>query len=99
MLSVDMDRFKIVNDSLGVAAGDWLLVQIADRLLGSVRRDDVVLRSAEEKETLSQLEATGILARLGGDKFTILLDNIRNASRIADSVGGGAGPTKHPLTI
>jgi len=80
VLSVDMDRFKIVNDSLGVAAGDWLLVQIADRLLGSVRRDDAVLRSAEEKGTLSQLETTGILARLGGDKFTILLDNIRNAS-------------------
>lgn len=80
VLSVDMDRFKIVNDSLGVAAGDWLLVQIADRLLGSVRRVDAVLRSAAEKGGEGQLAGSGILARLGGDKFTILLDNIRNAS-------------------
>jgi predicted signal transduction protein with EAL and GGDEF domain len=89
VLSVDMDRFKIVNDSLGNAAGDWLLVQIADRLLGSIRRDDVILRSAETGEMAGQLEAGGVLARLGGDKFTILLDDIRNASegiRVAERI-------------
>jgi len=48
VLSVDMDRFRVVNDSLGNDAGDRLLVQIADRLLGSIRRDDAILRSAEE---------------------------------------------------
>src|SRR5277367_1526283 len=48
VLSVDMDRFKVVNDSVGNAAGDWLLVQIADRLQGSIRHDDAIVRSAEE---------------------------------------------------
>jgi len=89
VLSVDMDRFKVVNDSLGNAAGDWLLVQIADRLLGSIRRDDAILRSAEGGGMAGQPEAGGILARLGGDKFTILLDHIRNASegiRVAERI-------------
>ena len=89
VLSVDMDRFKVVNDSLGISAGDWLLVQIAERLLGSIRRDDALLRSVNVRGVADQLDGTGMLARLGGDKFTILLDNIRNASegiRVAERI-------------
>jgi len=89
VLSVDMDRFRVVNDSLGISAGDWLLVQIAERLLGSIRRDDALIRSAENGGMAGQMAGTGILARLGGDKFTILLDNIRNASegvRVAERI-------------
>jgi len=89
VLSVDVDRFKVVNDSLGNAAGDWLLVQIADRLLGSIRRDDALLRSVEAGGMAGQPQEQGILARLGGDKFTILLDHIRNASegiRVAERI-------------
>jgi predicted signal transduction protein with EAL and GGDEF domain len=80
VLSVDMDRFKIVNDSLGNPAGDWLLVQIAERLLGSIRGDDAMIRSAEAGGLTGARDEGGMLARLGGDKFTILLDNIRDAS-------------------
>jgi predicted signal transduction protein with EAL and GGDEF domain len=83
VLSVDMDGFKIVNDSVGNAAGDWLLVQIADRLRGSIRRDNAMVRtsgaSAGVRVTVFQNEGA-MLARLGGDKFTILLDHIRDAS-------------------
>jgi diguanylate cyclase (GGDEF)-like protein len=89
VLSVDMDRFKIVNDSLGNAAGDRLLVQIAERLLGSIRRSDAMLRPAEAERTAGQLETGGLLARLGGNKFTVLLDDIRNASegiRVAERI-------------
>ena len=89
VLSVDMDRFKIVNDSLGSAAGDWLLVQIADRLLGSIRRDDAMLRPAKAGGMADPPEEGGMLARLGGNKFTILLDHIRNASegiRVAERI-------------
>jgi len=68
VLYLDVDRFKLVNDSLGHVAGDELLVEIADRLKTSLR------------EGGGRFGSEDLIARLGGDEFAILLDGIRDKS-------------------
>lgn len=66
---LDIDRFKVINDSLGHAAGDELLTGISRRLEQSLRCTDTVAR----------FDGTCTLARLGGDEFTVLLTGVRTA--------------------
>jgi diguanylate cyclase (GGDEF)-like protein/PAS domain S-box-containing protein len=52
VLFMDMDRFKLINDSLGPTAGDALLVEVAQRLKNSVRQQDTVSRQGGDEFTL-----------------------------------------------
>jgi diguanylate cyclase (GGDEF)-like protein/PAS domain S-box-containing protein len=80
VLFVDLDDFKVVNDSLGHGAGDRLLGAVAERLSRVLRPEDVI-------------------ARFGGDEFTILLPGVAgedHAIAVADRV---AEALRRPIVL
>jgi diguanylate cyclase (GGDEF)-like protein len=75
MLFVDLDRFKTVNDSLGHARGDQLLIMVANRL-----------RVVVNAEFDGSARRRALLARLAGDEFTIffpIVDSVTEIERVA----------------
>lgn len=52
LLFIDLDRFKVINDTLGHAAGDRLLVNLADLIKGRMRESDIVCRFAGDEFTV-----------------------------------------------
>ena len=71
MLFVDLDRFKAVNDSLGHARGDQLLVMVANRL-----------RVVVNAEFNGSARVRPLLARLAGDEFTIFFPEAASIDEI-----------------
>jgi diguanylate cyclase (GGDEF)-like protein len=71
MLFVDLDRFKMVNDSLGHARGDQLLIMVANRL-----------RVVVNAEFTGSARTRPLLARLAGDEFTIFFPEIESVAEI-----------------
>jgi PAS domain S-box-containing protein len=88
LLFIDIDGFKVVNDSLGHAAGDALLIQIARRLTACLRRVDTISRPQQgEDDQVTFGDST--LARPGGDEFVVLAEELRDPSdaiRVADRI-------------
>lgn len=74
VLFIDLDRFKRVNDSLGIGEGDRLLEMVGRRLTEVARGCDMAS---------DNLTDPSMVARLGGDEFTVLLPKIEDSSDAA----------------
>jgi PAS domain S-box-containing protein len=88
ILFIDIDGFKVFNDSLGHASGDALLIQIAQRLTTCLRRADTVSRPRQD-QTEEALLSDSTLARPGGDEFVVLAEELRDPSdavRVAERI-------------
>ena len=78
VLFIDIDQFKVVNDSLGRALGDELLIQIARRLTACLRGSDTISRQPDRDPESFSGDHT--LARSGGDEFMVLAAELRDPS-------------------
>ena len=88
VLFIDIDGFKVFNDSLGHVAGDALLIQIAQRLTACLRRADTISRARQGEDSESDF-GDSTVARPGGDEFAVLAQELRDPSdavRVADRI-------------
>lgn len=78
LLFMDLDNFKLINDSLGHPVGDQLLIQIGNRLLESLSEFNECFRVS-----------SSAAARIGGDEFVVLLDGVqrtRDVVRVTERI-------------
>jgi diguanylate cyclase (GGDEF)-like protein len=92
VLVVDLDDFKTINDSLGHGVGDTLLVQVAERLAGCLRRSDTIARlGGDEFAVLLEDVSDADGAALWADR---ILETLGSPFSVADrqvSVNGSIG--------
>lgn len=86
LLLFDLDRFKLVNDTLGHAVGDSLLVALAERLSAAL-------------ELSNASDAAPTVARLGGDEFVVLLPWVAGVAAAREVAGWLLDEVRRPIEI
>jgi diguanylate cyclase (GGDEF)-like protein len=80
LVLLDLDDFKRINDSLGHAAGDEVLIAFAERIRSSVRSGDTV-------------------ARVGGDEFAVLVEDVRTPGETVQAAQRFQGLLAQPFLV
>ena len=92
-LLIDLDKFKLVNDRFGHAVGDEVLREVADRILGCVRADDLAARYGGEEFAVLLDSATGVdrlaervRAAIGGRPVITAAGSVRVTASVGAAV-------------
>ena len=80
VLFLDLNRFKVINDSLGHDKGDLLLQIISTRMKATLRESDTI-------------------ARMGGDEFVVILENINSVDQVAATADKLLHAVEQPIRL
>jgi diguanylate cyclase (GGDEF)-like protein len=96
VLFLDLDRFKVINDSLGHVAGDHFLIEVSGRLVQSLRPGDTVARLGGDEFALllEDIKDTGELGNIAdriqralAEPFTIKSQQVFSTASIGIAIG------------
>ena len=80
VISMDLDHFKEINDSLGHNVGDKILLEFSKRLQNKMKISDTI-------------------SRLGGDEFSLIINDVENIDNISEFIIDGMQITKKPFIV
>ena len=104
VMFLDLDLFKVVNDSLGHHAGDELLINVAQRLKAAVRSGDTLARFGGDEfvvmcEDVSEEEVTAIAGRITASLRQSFVSDDREVTVTASVGVAVAKPSSTPQTL
>lgn len=77
LLHLNLDQFKIINDTYGNIAGDELLRQVAGKLAATVRADDVLARLSGDEFAVLLINCSMDQGKRVAEKFCLLIDQLK----------------------
>ena len=80
ILFIDLDRFKVINDTLGHHVGDGMLIELAKRVKSILNKDNM-------------------LARIGGDEFVVIMNNIKEKKEAGVLAGKILSAIREPIKV